>query len=578
MPTALRLFGNRDLAALYRGEAKRLLWVLKNRLELASFPQGRMVRTYPDGTAISVEVCFGNQVILIESPFPPSPEEKVQEILYYLRLAYLHSLLVPEHDYLFCRIQGRGMPSAILQEIPVSGTESRYIQAPYFKRNNRKHKRTPGGEIVLLPSLGNESFNEGTVAVPHETADWDPYETDDHFQQWHETVSIQVFDLRTEDLSLWDVPSGTGTRGYTATNIYKLTYEDASGSHTITDYIVSPQIGTLTRHHVFSGDGFFFLSSSFSADQTANRPVKDTSPPYAIGNLLTWRVARNLASVSSGSLAADWIFSSFDPVLLRNYYSIEWTGSQTRSISGRIVLDFGEVEVESAEIAVTDNDAVADTTSGFAPTDAGGNVNGTALFDLPEMTKNYSRDESVFTVLEWANVEDEVFALIYRKTRYSESYGTTDILYSNYAMLQLFQPDGDITRYMQRCEFPPYPAPTGSHTHTKTDTMEYYLAYKTQTGGLQKILLATGTREGADTNIYSGQYVSHAAVNVNKFFILYSYKIFDYPGDTLNSVRYGVIKIDTGERREFSFTPAEYMGGNPPSIYMYVPREKEKQL
>lgn len=65
MATSYRLFGNRDLAAFYRGEAHRLLWILKNRLELVNFPQGRLTRNYPDGTAISVQVCYGNDIINI---------------------------------------------------------------------------------------------------------------------------------------------------------------------------------------------------------------------------------------------------------------------------------------------------------------------------------------------------------------------------------------------------------------------------------------------------------------------------------------------------------------------------------
>jgi hypothetical protein len=250
-----------------------------------------------------------------------------------------------------------------------------------------------------------------------------------------------------------------GARTYTYTNTFKITYVDATGSHTILGFMVSACQGSITRGKTMSGDTYFFLGSSFSSSQTANRPTIST--PVAIGNLLTLRLAKNLTSSASGSLAAEWTETSY--VNPWRFYSIAWTGSQSRSISGPVNLYFGSVLIDSANISIGHDDTVADSTTGRAPTDAGGNVNGQAIIDsLPDVTQDYDRDETTFSVKTWTNIEDAAFALIYSKTRYVESWDRVDILYSEEALLQLWQADGNIARYFQRCEVTPYPAPTVS--------------------------------------------------------------------------------------------------------------------
>ena len=71
MATALRLSGNRDLAAQYWGEAKRLLFQLQMRVQTAGIDSGAITRTYPDGSIITVQSIFGANTIDILSPFPP---------------------------------------------------------------------------------------------------------------------------------------------------------------------------------------------------------------------------------------------------------------------------------------------------------------------------------------------------------------------------------------------------------------------------------------------------------------------------------------------------------------------------
>lgn len=82
MPTSLRLVGNRDLAAHYRGESSRLLFHLKQ--VLGQTPSGGLNRTYPDGTTISIRKFFDNEIILISSPFRGGKrmEEKLEMFIF----------------------------------------------------------------------------------------------------------------------------------------------------------------------------------------------------------------------------------------------------------------------------------------------------------------------------------------------------------------------------------------------------------------------------------------------------------------------------------------------------------------
>jgi len=85
MPTSLRLFNNRDLAAKYWGEGKRLLFQLKQILGLGNVPQGSLRRVYPDGTRIHVKQVFGQDFIFIDSPFKGGKKEwEIQELFIFL--------------------------------------------------------------------------------------------------------------------------------------------------------------------------------------------------------------------------------------------------------------------------------------------------------------------------------------------------------------------------------------------------------------------------------------------------------------------------------------------------------------
>ena len=75
MATSLRLNGNRDLAAQYWGEAKRVLFQLNQVLETGGVDTGARHLSYPDGTTISVKSFFGNAIIEITSPFVFRKEE-----------------------------------------------------------------------------------------------------------------------------------------------------------------------------------------------------------------------------------------------------------------------------------------------------------------------------------------------------------------------------------------------------------------------------------------------------------------------------------------------------------------------
>lgn len=103
MTTSLRLVGNRDLAAHYRGEAVRLLFHLKQIL--GSTPSGGMNRTYLDGTTICIRKFFDNEIILISSPFRGGKrvEEKLEifVFLFFNESQYrIFKLSVESNNYL----------------------------------------------------------------------------------------------------------------------------------------------------------------------------------------------------------------------------------------------------------------------------------------------------------------------------------------------------------------------------------------------------------------------------------------------------------------------------------------------
>ena len=58
-----RLFGNRDLAAQYRGEADKLLYQLKNQMQFQQLGQLKMTRLFVDGTVIIAWSIFGQDFI-----------------------------------------------------------------------------------------------------------------------------------------------------------------------------------------------------------------------------------------------------------------------------------------------------------------------------------------------------------------------------------------------------------------------------------------------------------------------------------------------------------------------------------
>lgn len=75
MPTSLHFSGDRNLAARYWGEGKRLLFHLKQVLGIGNLPQGQLIRHYPDGTMIRVRQVFAQDFIEIVSP----PRGRIRE-------------------------------------------------------------------------------------------------------------------------------------------------------------------------------------------------------------------------------------------------------------------------------------------------------------------------------------------------------------------------------------------------------------------------------------------------------------------------------------------------------------------
>jgi len=560
------------------------MWILNNRLNLGGVCTGRINMTMTDGTRIMVLKVFKDNIVFIDSPFP-IPGRQEEEKFYYLRCGYLISEVQPEHEYRFHKIDGVDLPLS-LDEMMVDGTDSEIIQAYYFLKDNRKHRTEDSGGIDFFPEVPNESFGSGTVNTPHATANWNAYHTKDYFDRWLETVAIETYDAHTEDLSGWDAGTGTGTRTYTATNTYKLTYTDKDGAHTIFGFMISANSGSITRTKTMGGvGGLFFQASSIDSSQTANRPTIGT--PTAMGNSLTLRLVRDLSSLVDGDLSASWVFDHFDADLDADIYNVTWEGIQSRSYSGPVSLYLGAVLVDTADISLTQSDSIDQVKEGRQFYDEPGHTPGAVTMDLPDVTQAYDRDEYTFSVLTWTNIQDAVFGCLYKKIRYVESWDRVDILYSQEALLQLWQADGNIARYFQKCEVTPFPNPTVSDSYSRTNTTDYYLTWRSKAGTLEKVLLATQIDTYTSRSAYtsSGQYVTGYVMNVTKNFILYAYQIYNSSDATLVSTNFGVIDINTGERKEFSYTPAQTMGyafgGSyyyySPTFFMYLPKDESKQ-
>ena len=69
MPTSLRLNGDRDRAAMWWGEAKRVLFQLKENLGYLGIDHGWRTRKCADGSIIKVGTIYGANIIMIDSPF-----------------------------------------------------------------------------------------------------------------------------------------------------------------------------------------------------------------------------------------------------------------------------------------------------------------------------------------------------------------------------------------------------------------------------------------------------------------------------------------------------------------------------
>jgi hypothetical protein len=102
---SVRLFGNRDLAAQYWGEARRLAFILKNRMSLAGIPSAATYRTYVDGTTIRVASIFGQEIVEINSPFHVEKREEREEKSLYI-LCYWQSGLYKIYRVSFSRGSG----------------------------------------------------------------------------------------------------------------------------------------------------------------------------------------------------------------------------------------------------------------------------------------------------------------------------------------------------------------------------------------------------------------------------------------------------------------------------------------
>lgn len=84
MPTSLRLNGDRDRAAQWWGEGKRILFQLKTNLGYLGVNSGWRSRTMTDGTMIRVGSIYDADVIEINSPFVSIQAVTPEELLFIL--------------------------------------------------------------------------------------------------------------------------------------------------------------------------------------------------------------------------------------------------------------------------------------------------------------------------------------------------------------------------------------------------------------------------------------------------------------------------------------------------------------
>jgi hypothetical protein len=93
------LSGNRDLAGMYVGEAMNFLHILKNRMNLGGIESlSGPPHILPDGTTIRVSSVYGQDQVIIDSPFPPlaiAPTGQVEEIKCTILLKNLPTIVQP---------------------------------------------------------------------------------------------------------------------------------------------------------------------------------------------------------------------------------------------------------------------------------------------------------------------------------------------------------------------------------------------------------------------------------------------------------------------------------------------------
>jgi hypothetical protein len=563
---SVRLTGDRIFANAYRPEAMRMLDYVRRQIQLAGIDSFQLRRTYPLGVTITAKKFFDTEIILIEAP-PVQVREFAEEVLYYLRFGMLQSLLEVPHHYQFFRIRGRGLPPSELHEIEVDGTSSKYLQTPYWLQDNRKHKRTESGKVILFPGLGNTSFGGGTVDAPETWFDWSPYETSEYFEAWDELLTRQSTNY-TEDGSGWSDDAGVYT--YTKTRPYTFSWGDESGPHSTSSFEEDTEVASDEATKV--GDTY----PSGSHDEgtlDCSREIKHIFGSeadfdaetinlfnWAVGNRKLHRICYDVLLTCQGSFSRDWVDTG------GGHMHITSTVTQDICALGSVKILFGDTEVDSGAWDITTHHEGTDTHHEGETGDGTGSAVGT---------------ESLFRLLNFTNIEDQVFAAFYKKS----------VRVSNKSFATTFYPASTV-RDLGSLPFPTYAtqavtrynvtAAPGGMTGTVDLTNDYYLAFKTPSG-LVKVLLASHTiAEVMDpySKTITGTRIGQTFASINEKFILYAYSLQTFSGGSWadSSFHYGVISLAGGQRKEYSYQPAEMSGAPVPfDLYMYIPGEREKQ-
>ncbi len=573
MSLSVRLFRNRILAASYRAEGIRLLQILKRQMGINDLDSNTLRHTLADGTRIMARSIFGQDVIEIDSP-PTYGEEGAEERkLYYLRFGMLQSILVPAHTYQLFKVNGRALPPVSIKEMPLDGTSRKYLQVPYWLKDNRKHKRSDSGDIIPFSGLPSGSFGGGTPDVPERGFNWIPYEVPANFDTWTELLARQAPSF-SEDASGWLVDHGVYT--YDWTRAYTHTWTDALGGHSTLSFVVDHRladddvdiVGTYpaSLHQEGTSNCSRTLQYIAGSDADFDGETMDLYNP-AIGNHKLKRICYDVTLAEADSFVADWTVTSpgvndLDATLTRDILR-----------SGTAKLFVGDTEVDSGAWSyATDYDGSLSGThwdaqppmtlfrdiagadpSPFHVLSAHFYATHWEMADLGSDTVHETTLETgnqvLFRILNFANVEDHRFAICYKKATRVHNTSLTD----------------------------------GVSGGDRVTTNEYYLAVRSA-AGVDKTLLGSHTITET-LNPYSlvkaGSRVDGPFFCINKRFILYAYVLQTFSGGAWanDSYHFGVIGIGGGQRVDYSYTPGEMVpgGGTPFDNFMFIPRERELQ-